>query len=893
MITTRSARVQEILEHSRAVRERVARDKNWEAMRVQKRGMGRLEPVARAAGGAGRPLWDVLPDGSWFNQPCFIIGGGPSLKGFEFERLRGAGRVVAINKAFKDAPFADVLFAMDYPFLEGITQGKFGEEYRLAFMRFLGMKVWVDLSGYGYPEDIFVVPSAGEHGWTKSLKDGLCHGQNSGYGALNLAIVLGANPIFLLGYDMKKGPEGATNYHEGYTTGISPDALEAYRKNFEEGAALLNGGPRIINLNTASALRCFEFSDVDVALRSVIKSAPEKADAAYFDGCLGFGDNFQQRPLIRDLLKTYKTVYLRTALPELYWDIPGVRFVDPGKTGLRTQDKHLAGLPANIWAPLPADIKTLHFHSYPPHSSLFPRWDEHPNDRAGSRQLSVSGYLRQQNRIEDYDFFFPVRTAWVEAARKVVAGLDLKGKKLCLVRPPTRRPEWDCPSRNPKIEYVQLLIDRYKDEYFFVSVGDVDGEDETYDGELRRLDAVFDRGEIPLTSLFGLLKIADMSIIYPGFFMPAAIAIRAKCFTIFGGNAGPQVHVDPVMGLQNFGWIAPEPFCQCFNNFHECRKDIPEERIISSFEELRKRPRWEKCVTIGSAPGLGDNYWLMTKMESFRERNAIDRLRIAVHEDPVHKYTADFLSLIPFIDEVERRPGQFIFPFSMAGGPGTPCIKNSHGCDYIMELGSRLSEGDRLEEILPEYETNFHPRIDIPEADVAWADDFKRQVGGKLFLFFTASVGGNRGWNKECWKVADWIRLAELIHGATGIKPTLIGATWDMDYAEDIRRQDRQQLIRQGLVGQTSIARALALLRGADLLAGFSCGIPMVATYFGVPTILFWPIRGISRHEYYKPGFMTSWIPRDIQESGRYFPVPYNDPETNPEAIFAKVRRFL
>jgi hypothetical protein len=353
-----------------------------------------------------------------------------------------------------------------------------------------------------------------------------------------------------------------------------------------------------------------------------------------------------------------------------------------------------------------------------------------------------------------------------------------------------------------------------------------------------------------------------MSIIYPGFFMPAAIAIRTKCFTIFGGNAGPQVHIDPVMGLQNFGWIAPEPFCQCFNNHHECKKDIPEEKIIAAFEELRSRPLVKKKIKVGSAPGLGDTYWFAAKAQSFKEKEGIDELIISVHEDPLHSYTGDWLSMLPFIDKVDRVPGHYYFPFVMLGGPGTPLIKNTQGCDYIMEFGSRLSEGDRLEEILPKYEPNYNFPINLPAEAKKWAADYKKENGGKLYLFFTASIGGNKAWNRECWTVDNWIELGEKILAKTGIHPVIIGATWDETYAAAIAKRDLKGVVRQGLVGKVSIAQHIALIKEASFLAGFTCGTPMISTYFGIPTVHFWPIRGVSAYEYYKPCFMTSWVPR-------------------------------
>ena len=249
LLTMRSARVSEILRHSISAREAAARTRTWRNNQV-------------AASPAQRPAWEILPDGSWAGRRCFIVGGGPSLKGFDFERLRGE-RVIAINKSFYDVPFADIVFGMDRPFLDWIMEGKLGDNFKTAFEAFEGVKLWLDLSGYSYPPGVYSLPSAGEIGWTKSLRDGLFHGQNSGYGALNLAMVLGGDPVYLLGYDCSRGPAGEKNYHDGYPSGGNPDALNIFKRAFEAGAALLNGRPRVINLNPDSALRCFEFGDKD------------------------------------------------------------------------------------------------------------------------------------------------------------------------------------------------------------------------------------------------------------------------------------------------------------------------------------------------------------------------------------------------------------------------------------------------------------------------------------------------------------------------------------------------------------------------------------------------------------------------------------------------------
>jgi hypothetical protein len=43
-------------------------------------------------------------------------------------------------------------------------------------------------------------------------------------------MVLGADPIYLLGYDCAKGPEGEKNYHEGYPAAGNPNALDKFKE---------------------------------------------------------------------------------------------------------------------------------------------------------------------------------------------------------------------------------------------------------------------------------------------------------------------------------------------------------------------------------------------------------------------------------------------------------------------------------------------------------------------------------------------------------------------------------------------------------------------------------------------------------------------------------------
>jgi len=208
------------------------------------------------------PASAAIVDGAWRGEPTFLIGGGPSLRDFDFNRLRGRGHVIAINRAFEVAPFADILFFMDNKFYKLCHEGPRYE----AWLAFKGYKVFLDLMGRKY-EDCYHVRSLGRVGLSRSLASGLYHGNNSGVGALNLALVLQANPIYLLGYDMRFDAQGHSHFHSGYGPGAREQTVRSFVRDFERMAKFMKDErSHIVNLNPHSGLRVFRFSTIDEVL---------------------------------------------------------------------------------------------------------------------------------------------------------------------------------------------------------------------------------------------------------------------------------------------------------------------------------------------------------------------------------------------------------------------------------------------------------------------------------------------------------------------------------------------------------------------------------------------------------------------------------------------------
>jgi hypothetical protein len=209
----------------------------------------------------------LLTDGAWRGGRCFIVAGGPSARGFDFSRLRGE-RTIAVNRAF-EAFDPTIWFSTDPRLVCWIESGAFGAAMRDRFLGGAGLKCLVPTSGEDYSTPVPVLLPWNRGGrLSESMRQGIFSGTadacNSALGALNLALCLGADPIYLLGFDMRTGPAGEKNWYPGeYPVREDSTPYNAYLRAFDSIAAEALRRSRIVNLNPESALRCFPFGSMD------------------------------------------------------------------------------------------------------------------------------------------------------------------------------------------------------------------------------------------------------------------------------------------------------------------------------------------------------------------------------------------------------------------------------------------------------------------------------------------------------------------------------------------------------------------------------------------------------------------------------------------------------
>jgi len=193
----------------------------------------------------------------WSGQTVVCIGGGPSLTPEDVLRVYGH-RVIAINDAYRLAPWADVLYAADKKWID----------WHDGVPTFMGPKYSIESKDTTTRPDWRVLRNTGPLGLERE-PTGLRAGFNSGFQAINLSVHLGASRIVLLGYDMAPNPDGPSHWfgeHPDKRPSPYPEMREAFDSLVEPLAAL---GIEVVNCSRRTALRAFPMRTLDEVFAEV------------------------------------------------------------------------------------------------------------------------------------------------------------------------------------------------------------------------------------------------------------------------------------------------------------------------------------------------------------------------------------------------------------------------------------------------------------------------------------------------------------------------------------------------------------------------------------------------------------------------------------------------
>lgn len=200
----------------------------------------------------------ITPD--WAGKACIVAASGPSLTEAVAQDCMASGLpCIVVNDAHKMIPSANILYAADahwWNTYDGVFSFK-GErwstlqqapiakvEEKVACARRWHLKLVRGRFQTGFSFDPRFIHFGSE-------KFG-----NSGFQAINIALLLGCTTIILVGYNMSASG-GKLHFFGQHPAGMKNLDPRVFIPQFNSGAKTLPADRRIINCTEATALKCF------------------------------------------------------------------------------------------------------------------------------------------------------------------------------------------------------------------------------------------------------------------------------------------------------------------------------------------------------------------------------------------------------------------------------------------------------------------------------------------------------------------------------------------------------------------------------------------------------------------------------------------------------------
>lgn len=218
----------------------------------------------------------------WDGETIICIGGGPSLTDGDVAKCFGArAKVAVVNDAYRMASWADLLYGCDSAWWQVHGGVKHFQGQRWTQSRYAAQKYKINYVRSVAEEGASLNP---EHvyqgGFPHHSRFGETFiGSNGGFQCVNLAVLMGAARIILLGYDMQK--TGGKNHWFGDHPGALHRGMdvESWVEGFRRAAPTLQASCEILNASRETALHCFPRVTLCEALRA-ISDGPPRAEHA-------------------------------------------------------------------------------------------------------------------------------------------------------------------------------------------------------------------------------------------------------------------------------------------------------------------------------------------------------------------------------------------------------------------------------------------------------------------------------------------------------------------------------------------------------------------------------------------------------------------------------------
>jgi len=246
---------------------------------------------------------------------------------------------------------------------------------------------------------------------------------------------------------------------------------------------------------------------------------------------------------------------------------------------------------------------------------------------------------------------------------------------------------------------------------------------------------------------------------------------------------------------------------------------------------LKALPRGASMLRLGVPPGIGDVYWVLTKLEALRAQFKPRAICLMVQKTSLTR-ALDWSKMVSFVDKTAELPFR---PDLHAKGDGVSFrIPSMNACLWPNAL---IDRGSHIDDWLPE----------LGPANLSFAIRTVPPIRPPGVVVYISSTGVNSAWCPNLGPVY-WRGLIDELTLRAGAPPTLIGAHWDREFATQVGPR------AVNLIGQTSLQQVTGIIQRARVLVGVISGMTILANHFRTPCVAIHPIV---------PMNPRGWVPLD------------------------------
>lgn len=272
---------------------------------------------------------------------------------------------------------------------------------------------------------------------------------------------------------------------------------------------------------------------------------------------------------------------------------------------------------------------------------------------------------------------------------------------------------------------------------------------------------------------------------------------------------------------------------------------IPSKVVVIATRAYQERPK------ILTPAGIGDTYWVIVKLRSFLKKHGLGLPELLVQDSGGPKRTHPFVETIPFVHAGGYHPLKGSHPlFNEAYMQNARTVyKDVLGVDYFIAYNGVMRFGRSLEEVDPEYECEWFPRMHVSKRATAYQAALEKE--GPYCVVYIVDAGMYKRWLSDF--PAEKIRSVLLkIEAITGFRMVFLGASWDTETTGWKLAEAEPRWTN--LIGKTSYEDMVGTLSGASLVLGWPSGATILGTVLRRPTVMFW-------NRYFRKGFWTNSCP--------------------------------